>query len=104
MPDLMVQVNVGDEPQKGGVDRAATDAFVARCQARFGARLVGLMAIPPAEGDPGPHFSWLAARAAAHGLAQLSMGMSGDFAAAIRHGSTEVRIGTAIFGLRPRIS
>jgi len=85
------------------VRRDEADAFIARCQARFGTALAGLMAIPPAEVDPAPHFAWLAARAAAHGLAQLSMGMSGDFPAAIRHGATEVRIGTAIFGTRPRL-
>jgi pyridoxal phosphate enzyme (YggS family) len=101
MPSLLVQVNVGDEPQKGGVPTADADAFIALMQRRFGDRVRGLMCIPPAEGDPAPHFRWLQACAARHGLGQLSMGMSGDFAAAIACGATHVRIGTAIFGHRP---
>lgn len=101
MPALLVQINVGDEPQKGGVATAEADRFVETMQRRFGDRLCGLMCIPPAEGDPTPHFLWLQACAARHGLHQLSMGMSGDFAAAIACGATHVRIGTAIFGHRP---
>jgi pyridoxal phosphate enzyme (YggS family) len=101
MPGLLVQVNVGDEPQKGGVATADADAFIALMQRRFGDTLRGLMCIPPAEGDPAPHFRWLQACAGRHGLRQLSMGMSGDFAAAIACGATHVRIGTAIFGHRP---
>ncbi len=100
-PGLLVQVNVGDEPQKAGIPTADADAFIARCHERFGPALQGLMCIPPAEGDPAPHFAWLAARARAHGLATVSMGMSGDFETAIRHGATHVRIGSAIFGHRP---
>lgn len=99
-PDLLVQVNVGDEPQKAGIPTAEADAFIAACQARFGGALVGLMCIPPAAADPGPHFAWLAACARRHGLARLSMGMSGDFETAIAHGATHVRVGTAIFGTR----
>jgi pyridoxal phosphate enzyme (YggS family) len=99
-PELLVQVNVGDEPQKAGIPTAEADAFIAACRTRFGAALTGLMCIPPAEGDPGPHFAWLAACAARHGLGVLSMGMSGDFEAAIAHGATHVRVGTAIFGAR----
>ncbi len=100
MPRLLVQVNVGDEPQKAGVSRRDADAFIAQCQARFGAALAGLMCIPPAEGDPAPHFAWLSARAHAHGLAIVSMGMSGDFEVAVAHGATHVRVGSAIFGAR----
>ena len=99
-PDLLVQVNVGDEPQKSGIPTADADGFIEACRGRFGASLTGLMCIPPAEGDPGPHFAWLAACAARHGLAVLSMGMSGDFEAAIAQGATHVRVGTAIFGHR----
>jgi pyridoxal phosphate enzyme (YggS family) len=101
MPDLLVQINVGDEPQKGGAPTRGADAFIDAMQRRFGERLRGLMCIPPAADDPVPHFRWLQACAARHGLAQLSMGMSGDFAAAIACGATHVRIGTAIFGQRP---
>lgn len=101
LPALLVQVNVGDEPQKGGVAPVEADAFIEAMQGRFGDRLRGLMCIPPAEADPVPHFRWLQSCAARHGLPQLSMGMSGDFAAAIACGATHVRIGTAIFGHRP---
>jgi pyridoxal phosphate enzyme (YggS family) len=101
MPELLVQVNVGDEPQKAGIARAGADGFVAACRGRFGAALLGLMCIPPQGEDPRPHFAWLAACAARHGLAVLSMGMSGDYEAAVAAGATSVRVGTAIFGTRP---
>ena len=100
LPELLVQVNVGDEVQKGGIPSADADAFIASCQARFGAKLTGLMCVPPAGGDPAPHFLWLAACARRHGLHVLSMGMSADFAAAIACGATHVRVGSAIFGAR----
>jgi pyridoxal phosphate enzyme (YggS family) len=99
-PRLLVQINVGDEPQKAGVPRAEADAFIDACRARFGDAIVGLMCIPPAEGDPAPHFDWLAERAARHSLGVVSMGMSGDFETAIAHGATHVRVGSAIFGAR----
>ena len=101
LPRLLVQVNVGDEAQKSGVARAEADAFVADCARRFGDALAGLMCVPPASVDPAPHFAWLAACAARHGLSTLSMGMSGDFEAAIAAGATHVRVGSAIFGVRP---
>jgi pyridoxal phosphate enzyme (YggS family) len=101
LPRLLVQVNVGDEPQKAGVPRAEADAFIRDCRARFGDALAGLMGIPPAEGDPAPHFAWLAACAAQHGLPVVSMGMSGDFECAIAQGATHIRVGSAIFGARP---
>ena len=102
-PSLLVQVNVGDEPQKAGIPTAEADSFIEACAARFGAALTGLMCIPPAEGDPRPHFRWLAACAARHGLRVLSMGMSGDFETAIAEGATHVRVGSAIFGSRPAL-
>lgn len=101
VPELLVQVNVGDEPQKAGVPRADADAFIELCRARFGDGVRGLMCIPPADADPAPHFAWLAACAARHGLPELSMGMSGDFETAIALGATRVRVGGAIFGARP---
>lgn len=101
LPELLVQVNTGDEAQKSGVALAEADSFIAACQTRFGAALTGLMCIPPAEGDPAPHFDLLARLAARHGLSGLSMGMSGDFETAIAHGATSVRVGSAIFGHRP---
>lgn len=100
-PRLLVQVNVGDETQKAGIGRAEADAFIEACMGRFGTALEGLMCIPPAEGDPAPHFRWLAERAARHGLGTVSMGMSGDFECAIANGATHVRVGSAIFGARP---
>jgi len=99
-PDLLIQVNVGDEPQKSGIPTEEADGFVEACQTRFGASLIGLMCIPPAEGDPVPHFAWLAKCAARHGLRGVSMGMSGDFETAIAQGATHVRVGSAIFGSR----
>ncbi len=101
LPELLLQVNVGCETQKAGIPRAEADAFIRACTARFGARVRGLMCIPPAGADPAPHFRFLAAVAAEHGLPELSMGMSGDLEAAIAAGATAVRIGTAIFGERP---
>ena len=99
-PDLLVQVNTGDEAQKSGVPRAEADAFLRLAREELGLPVTGLMCIPPAEGDPRPHFAWLAECAARHGLAVLSMGMSGDFEAAIAEGATHVRVGSAIFGVR----
>jgi pyridoxal phosphate enzyme (YggS family) len=98
-PRLFVQVNTGEEPQKAGCLPVEVDAMVARVRAA-GLPLVGLMCIPPAEGDPVPHFRLLAAMAERNGLTGLSMGMSGDFAAAITAGATHVRVGSAIFGDR----
>ncbi|MGG5812586.1 YggS family pyridoxal phosphate-dependent enzyme [Falsiroseomonas sp. CW058] len=100
-PALLVQVNTGDEPQKAGVPRAEADAFLRACIEEHGLPVEGLMCIPPVEADPRPHFAGLAALAARHGLRTLSMGMSGDFEAAIAEGATHVRVGTAIFGSRP---
>jgi pyridoxal phosphate enzyme (YggS family) len=100
-PALLVQVNTGDEPQKAGVPRAEAEDFLRACRDDHGLVVSGLMCIPPVEADPRPHFAWLAGLAAKHGLATLSMGMSGDYEAAIAEGATHVRVGTAIFGSRP---
>lgn len=99
-PTLLVEVNVGDEAQKSGVARADADGFIGDCKGRFGASLIGLMCVPPQDQDPRPHFTWLADRAAKHGLSVVSMGMSADFEAAIACGATWVRVGSAIFGAR----
>jgi PLP dependent protein len=101
LPRLLVQVNTGDETQKSGVALATADAFIAACRRRFADTLIGLMCIPPAAGDPAPHFAILAGLAGRHGLAALSMGMSADFETAIACGATMVRVGSAIFGHRP---
>ncbi|EGO94183.1 Alanine racemase domain-containing protein, partial [Acidiphilium sp. PM] len=100
MPRLLVQVNVGDEPQKAGVSPAEADGFIRAMRARFGERLQGLMAIPPLGEDPVPHFRTLVAMADTHGLPVRSIGMSDDFETAIACGATEVRVGSALFGAR----
>jgi pyridoxal phosphate enzyme (YggS family) len=100
LPDLLIQVNIGDEPQKAGVSTADADAFIRTSIARFGSALRGLMCIPPEGQDPEPYFRRLADMRAAHGLPLLSMGMSGDFEVAIACGATHVRVGSAIFGHR----
>ncbi|MGG5821282.1 YggS family pyridoxal phosphate-dependent enzyme [Falsiroseomonas sp. HW251] len=99
-PGLLVQVNTGDEPQKAGCPREEADGFIRLCRDELGLPVEGLMCIPPVDTDPRPHFAWLAALAARHGLATLSMGMSGDYEIAIEEGATLVRVGTAIFGKR----
>ncbi len=99
-PALLIEVNTGGEAQKSGIPRDDADAFIADCKGRFGEGLRGLMCIPPHDEDPRPHFTWLADRAARHGLAVVSMGMSADYEIAIACGATHVRVGTAIFGGR----
>jgi len=99
-PDCFIQVNTGEEPQKGGAMPAEADALIEECREKWKLPLVGLMCIPPEDDDPAPHFALLATIARLHGLAKLSMGMSADFETAIRLGATHVRVGTAIFGAR----
>ena len=97
---LFVQVNTGREPQKAGIDPDEADAFLKTCREIHGLEIEGLMCIPPADEDPAPHFALLADIAERNGLKGLSMGMSGDYAAAIAGGATHVRVGSAIFGSR----
>jgi pyridoxal phosphate enzyme (YggS family) len=99
-PTLLIEVNTGLEPQKSGIARDDADGFINECKARFGSALAGLMCVPPLDEDPRPHFTWLADRAARHGLPTVSMGMSADFEVAIACGATWVRVGSAIFGAR----
>ena len=99
-PQLFVQINTGEEPQKAGVTPAEADAFLANCRDRYGLSISGLMCIPPVDEAPAPHFALTAKIAARNGLKHLSMGMSADFAIAIRLGATHVRVGSAIFGTR----
>lgn len=98
-PRLLVQVNTGEEPQKAGVAPRDADALIALARAQ-GLAVEGLMAIPPADEEPILHFALLARIAERNGLEVLSMGMSGDYEAAIRLGATHVRIGSALFGER----
>jgi PLP dependent protein len=99
-PELFVQVNTGEEPQKAGVAPAEADGFLASCRDRYGLQISGLMCIPPLNDAPAPHFALTAKIAARNGLTKLSMGMSADFAIAIQFGATHVRVGSAIFGAR----
>ena len=99
-PELFVQLNTGEEPQKAGIAPAEADAFIAACRDTYGLAISGLMCIPPLDQPPAPHFALTAKIAARNGLKHLSMGMSADFAVAIQLGATHVRIGSAIFGAR----
>jgi PLP dependent protein len=99
-PELFVQINTGEEPQKAGVAPADADAFIAACREKYGLTISGLMCIPPVDEPPAPHFALTAKIAARNGLKNLSMGMSADFAVAIAMGATHVRVGSAIFGHR----
>jgi pyridoxal phosphate enzyme (YggS family) len=97
---LYVQVNTGLEPQKAGLDPRETAAFVTLCRDELKLTVEGLMCIPPADENPGPHFALLAKLAKECGVEKLSMGMSGDFETAIEFGATSVRVGSALFGAR----
>jgi len=99
-PELFVQINTGEEPQKAGIAPVDADAFIASCREKYGLSIAGLMCIPPVDDAPAPHFALTAKIAARNGLKNLSMGMSADFAIAIQFGATHVRVGTAIFGKR----
>ncbi|QGZ97047.1 YggS family pyridoxal phosphate-dependent enzyme [Terricaulis silvestris] len=99
-PELLVQVNTGEEPQKAGIAPPEADAFIKEARETYGLPVVGLMCIPPLEEEPAMHFALLAKIAARNGLAELSMGMSDDFETAIRFGATQVRVGSALFGAR----
>jgi PLP dependent protein len=100
-PDVLVQVNTGEEPQKAGILPLEADGFIKACRDEYGLPVRGLMCIPPADEEPAMHFALLADMTARNGLDWLSMGMSADFEEAIRFGATHVRVGTAVFGHRP---
>jgi hypothetical protein len=99
-PELLVQVNTGEEPQKAGVLPAEADRFLKSVREEFGLPVAGLMCIPPEAEEPAMHFALLAKIAKRNGLAELSMGMSHDFETAVRFGATQVRVGSALFGPR----
>jgi pyridoxal phosphate enzyme (YggS family) len=102
----LIEVNIGQEPQKGGVSSAELGALIDATREARHLALVGLMCVPPADRDPAPFFQSLRVLRDAHGgaklLPELSMGMSSDLEAAILAGATWVRVGTAIFGERPK--
>src|ERR1700761_3876353 len=99
-PQLFVQLNTGEEPQKAGIAPTEADGFIANCREKYGLDISGLMCIPPVNDAPAPHFALTAKIAARNGLTNLSMGMSADFAIAIQMGATHIRVGSAIFGYR----
>ena len=101
-PLLFAEINTGSEAQKAGVRPQDADGFLAMCRERYGLTISGLMCIPPAAEEPAPHFALTAKIAKRNGIQLLSMGMSADFPAAIALGATHVRVGTAIFGDRPK--
>jgi hypothetical protein len=97
--DCFLQVNIGEEPQKGGCIPAELPALIEAAKAA-GLPVAGLTCIPPADVEPAPYFALLAKLARRHGLSGLSMGMSGDFETAVTIGATHIRVGTALFGAR----
>jgi hypothetical protein len=101
IPTCFIQVNIGEEPQKAGIAPAEVDAFIRLCRDEFALPVAGLMAIPPLDEAPAPYFALLAEMARRNDIAQLSMGMSGDYEIAVKLGATHVRVGSAIFGARP---
>jgi len=101
-PEILVQVNTGEEPQKAGVLPRELEAFMTQTCPEYDLSPVGLMCIPPADEPAGPHFGLLKKLADRYGLHQLSMGMSGDFETAILYGATHIRVGSALFGDRER--
>jgi PLP dependent protein len=98
-PTCFLQVNIGEEDQKGGCAVADLPGLLAAAR-DAGLDVVGLMAVPPADREPAPYFALLAKLARDNGLTELSMGMSGDFETAIKLGATHIRVGTALFGAR----
>ena len=99
-PDLFIQINTGEEPQKAGIAPGDADEFIAMCRDELSLPITGLMCIPPVDEEPAPHFLLLGKIADRHGIEIRSMGMSGDYEAAIRFCATHIRVGTAIFGSR----
>ena len=99
-PRMLVQVNIGEEPQKAGIPPDEADAFIAACRTTYGLPVEGLMCIPPDGVQASPYFALLRVIAERNGLTTLSMGMSGDWELAVQLGATHIRVGSAIFGAR----
>lgn len=104
VPRLFIQVNTGEEAQKGGISPAELPALLALCQDELELKIEGLMCIPPAGEGAAPHFALLAELAEKNNLPCLSMGMSADYERAAAMGATDVRVGTSIFGPRPGLA
>ncbi len=99
-PLLLVQVNVGEEPQKAGISPKELPKFLRFCRDEQKLSIAGLMCIPPVDEAPAPYFMLLSNLARENGLTLLSMGMSADFETAVQFGAAYIRVGTAIFGVR----
>ena len=99
-PKIFIQVNIGEELQKGGIDINNLDDFYKKCVDEFNLNIIGLMSIPPFDKDPGPYFIKMRELSKNLKLKEISMGMSNDYHEAIKHGSTFIRIGSKIFGSR----
>lgn len=99
-----VQINTGEEEQKAGIAPGAASDFVKTCIEEYGLNIVGLMCIPPVEDAPAPHFAFLKQMADHLGLPYVSMGMSADYPIAVELGATHIRVGSAIFGSRTKVS
>ena len=97
---IFIQVNIGNEHQKSGIDIVNLNDFYKECVNVLNLDIIGLMCIPPADEEPVMHFALLKKLGDAAGLSQLSMGMSGDYPAAIQLGATHIRVGSSLFGAR----
>ncbi|MGB1026216.1 MAG: YggS family pyridoxal phosphate-dependent enzyme [Rhodospirillaceae bacterium] len=103
LPDLLVQVNTGEESQKAGIAPQQAEEFIAHCRTDLALPVTGVMCIPPVDEEPAFHFGLLAGIQERCGLRDLSMGMSGDYPTAVSMGATMIRVGTALFGSRPPV-
>ena len=99
----LVQINIGLEAQKAGIQPNLADGFIRSCVEDHGLKIIGVMCIPPVGEDPVPFFEKLKDIAIRNKLKEISMGMSGDYELALLHGATMVRVGSAIFGSRPKV-
>ena len=99
-PKIFIQVNIGEEPQKGGIELSNLENFYKRCVEEFKLNIIGLMCIPPFDKDPRPHFVKMRELSENLDLKDISMGMSDDYIEAIKQGSTFIRVGSKIFGAR----
>ena len=100
LPELFVQVNTGEEPQKAGVLPSELDTFLKTCRTDYDLHPTGLMCIPPIDQAAGAHFWLLRTLTERHGLTKLSMGMSADYETGVELGATHVRVGSGVFGAR----
>ena len=99
--DLLIQVNIGEEPQKTGVAPLDADEFIRQCRDEFGLRISGLMCIPPVDAPPAPFFALLEKIARRNDLSRVSMVMTADYEIAVQLGATHVRVGSGLFAARP---